>query len=104
MTLNNVIAFSAVAIMSSIAFAADEDAAYDQQNADVQYDLSAEAAPNYYHGGYGRSWICAAESVHGGQHYYGDYSSSRHQAQHSALHECEHHEGHACVLAGCSLQ
>ena len=51
-----------------------------------------------------RAWVCVAESVHSGQHYSGEYSQSRHHAEDSAIHECEDHEGHSCIIRGCEFR
>jgi hypothetical protein len=104
MTLKLVFASSLLVMSSSFAFASDEGSAIEQQNVTNEAEANTQVAPNYYHGGYGRSYICQAESTHGGQHYYGDYSLNLHQAQHSALDECQYHEGHACVLVGCGVR
>jgi hypothetical protein len=49
-------------------------------------------------------WQCSAHNSHGeGQIYYGETSSSRHEAGHSAVDECQYHENHQCTLHECHL-
>lgn len=49
-----------------------------------------------------RTWQCSAHNHHGIL-YYGQQSTSRHEAQHSAVHECEHSEGYGCTVHECYL-
>jgi hypothetical protein len=47
-------------------------------------------------------WQCSAYNSDGDYHgYEGHPSYDLHQAQHTALHECEDHEGHECVIDHC---
>lgn len=49
-------------------------------------------------------WICTAHSQHDHDHhrlYHGQSQFDRHDAEHSAVAECEYYERHACELAGC---
>ncbi len=49
-------------------------------------------------------WVCSAHSEHDPNHhrlYRGEADYDRHEAQHSAINECEYYERHSCELAGC---
>ena len=102
MTLRNVLVCASISLASLSAFA--DDQSVEVQN---QVAISAEAgtlAPQYLHGPGRRirSWICQAESSHGSyQHYNGQPSYSRYEAQHSAIDTCQAYEQHTCVIAGC---
>jgi hypothetical protein len=54
------------------------------------------------HGPGTRMWQCTAHSTHYENNiYYGDRNQSRHEAEHSAIDECEYQEGHQCALHEC---
>ena len=67
----------------------------------IAQDLTASGMQPSHGPGY-RMWQCAAHSTHS-EHdiYYGIRSSDRHEAEHSAIEECEYQEGHACAPHGC---
>lgn len=49
-------------------------------------------------------WVCTAHNQHDNDHhrlYRGQPQYDRHEAEHSAVNECEYHERHTCELAGC---
>ncbi len=49
-------------------------------------------------------WECSAHSEHDPSHhrlYRGQADYDRHEAEHSAIIECEYQEHHRCELAGC---
>ena len=103
MTLRFVLLTAFVAFSSVNGFAAEASDA--SVNAEA---VAADGTPafeniEYFHGqGRYYSWQCTAESSHGSyQHYYGQPSFDRHQAQHNAINECQNHEQHACVLVDC---
>ncbi len=51
---------------------------------------------------HGTAWQCSAHSTHNEWNiYYGERSRSRHQAEHSAVQECEQHEYHECDVHEC---
>lgn len=86
MTLKNALIAFALTLSSGAAAAQDLAVSSMQPNNDRGY----------------REWQCAAHSKHDDfKIYYGIRSSDRHEAQDSAIEECEYQEGHACAPHGC---
>lgn len=93
MTLRMIFLSAIVSLFSNFVFAAE-----------VSQATATEQEASLFHGQGGRyySWQCSAENSHGSyQHYYGQPSYDRHQAQHNALDACQYYEQHTCVLVDC---
>lgn len=100
MTLKSALLACAVLLTTSMSFASG--AATDLNDTTAQSADEANLDPNgvTFHGYL--MWQCSAHSTHNEWNIYqGIPSRDRHQAEHSAVHECEDQEGHECVIHHC---
>ena len=86
MTPKSLVISVLIALTSSLAIAQE------MNNNDPMH----ERPPRY------RTWQCSAHGHHG-YIYYGQQSTSRHEAEHSAVRECEYREGYSCIVHECDL-
>lgn len=90
--------FSLGALLIIMATSFSAYAQYNNNGAEMTPQFRNDVPPPHH----GYNYQCSAHSSHDEHHiYYGDIYKSRRMAQQSAVHECEHHEGHECVPHEC---